>query len=316
MKNYHLVIDASYWQQALGYGEFKDYVDGLVFRSAYGTWKDNKFHEHVKGALDFGYKNIATYAWFRPMQNIKAQIETVRYQLYKTPLDFVLADIEESSMISYDTFPRYSPDRLNDLAWQYVSGLETLGVKVGIYTRSTWVDSYCPKLVEWMYRYPVWLASYPFQKGRLAMSWRYMLDHYAPKTFSPYYVKTWNFSKDRTDMWQWSGDKFVLPGIYREEAKISLLPVDLNYASEEIFKLMEVGEMPEFKPEEPYETYKCLATMGMKIRVGPSVNAIDTNLRIPYLKSFKVYEKINAEGYTWGRISMGQWVALKWSIKI
>jgi len=316
MDGYKLVIDCSYWQQALGFGEFKDYVDGLVFRSSYGTWKDKKFHEHVRGALDFGYKNIAAYAWFRPMQNVKAQLETVRYQLDTTPVDFVLADIEESSRISYDNFPRYSSEELNDLVWQFVSGLETLGVKVGIYTRSTWVNAYCPKLVEWMYRYPVWLASYPFEKGRLAMSWRYMLDHYAPKTFSPYYVKTWNFPKDRTDMWQWSGDKFVLPGIYREEARLSLLPVDLNYASEDFWNLMTFDKVIDSKPVELYETYRNLASWGMKIRVAPSANAIDTNLRIPYFQTFKVYEKVNADGYVWGRISMGQWVALKWSIKV
>ena len=315
MEGYKLVIDCSYWQQALGFGEFKEYVKGVVFRSTYGTWKDKKFKEHVKGAIDFGYKHVATYSWFRPMQSVKAQIETVKMQIDNTPVDFVLADIEESSRISYDNFPRYSPEQLNDFAWQFVSGLETLGVKVGIYTRSTWVDKYCPKLVEWMYRYPVWLASYPFAKGRLAMSWRYLLDHYAPKVFSPYYVKSWGFAKDRTDMWQWSGDKFVLPGIYREEARLSLLPVDLNYASDEFFDLMQIRDEVILEPE-PYETYRNLATWGMKIRVAPSANAVDTNLRIPYFSTFKVYEKVVADGYTWGRISMGQWVALKWSIKV
>lgn len=317
MKNYHLVIDASYWQQALGFGEFRDYVDGFTFRSSYGTYRDPKFKEHVKNAMGFGYENIAAYAWFRPMQNVKAQIETVRQQLDGTPVNFVLADIEESSRISYDNPPRYSPDQLNDLAWQFVSGLETLGVIVGIYTRSTWVSAYCPKLVDWMYRYPVWLASYPYASGRVSTSWREMLERYAPKTFSPYYVKSWNFPKERTDAWQFSGDKFVLPGIYANEQKSRLMPVDLNYASSEFFDMMKIdGEAPAPPAPEPYETYRCLAVYGMKVRVAPALRAVDTGLRIRLGQTFRVFETVKADGYTWGRLEHGNWTALNWSVKV
>lgn len=316
MDGYRLMIDCSYWQQALGFGEFKDYVDGLIPRSTYGTWKDKKFKEHVKGAVDFGYKHIATFSWFRPMQNVKAQIDAVRQQLDGTPINFVWADIEESSRISYDTFPRYSPDQLNDLAWQFVSGLGTLGVKVGIYTRSTWVNSYCPKMVNWMYRYPVWLASYPFQKGRVYMSWREMLDKWAPKVFSPYYVKTWDFPKNRTSVWQWSGDKFVLPGIYQSEQRTKLTPIDLDYASEEVFQQMRILDGVPIPDPVPYVEYRCMAAWGMKVRVAPDPDAVDTGIRIHYQQKFKVFEETVYGGYKWGMIGSNQWVALNWSVKI
>jgi len=317
MDKYHLVIDCSYWQQALGFGEFKEYVEGIIPRSTYGTWKDLKFREHVKEAVDFGYDHIATFAWFRPMQDVKAQISAVRAQLEDTPVNFVLADIEESSRLSGDMFPRYSPDQLNDLVWQFVSGLETLGVNVGIYTRSTWVDSYCPKLVTWMYRYPVWLASYPFAKGRLYMSWRQMLDNYAPKTFSPYYVKTWGFPKTDTDAWQFSGDKFVLPGIYQSESRTTLTPIDLDFVSDRFFTLMTIRDTDVPIPDPiSYIKYRCMAAWGMKIRVAPRADAVDTGLRISYMREFKVYEETKADGYTWGRIDTNQWTALNWSVKI
>lgn len=313
---YNLVCDCSYWTQALGWQELKPYVKGFIFRATYGIAPDTMFKTHLAGALDNGYDHIAAYAWFRPNQNVKQQLDVLREQLRDTPIKVVYADIEQSSMWYLDYLPRYDPTKLNDLIWQYMSGLPLLGIEPAVYSRATWIGSYCPAFADWMWRYPTWLASYPFDRTAVYLTWDQLLQIYAPKVFSPYYLKTWTFPKERTDVWQWSGDKFILPGVYGNVEKTKLMPIDLNYISDAAFGRMFIGEYTPPEPEPAYVWYQCFAAWGMKIRTAPLANAPDTGMRISYLTKFKVYETVNADGYEWGKLGDQKWTALNWSKKI
>lgn len=311
-----MILDISYYQQALDWENLKTWVNGFVIRSLFGVWKDPLFRDHVSHALDAGYDTLATYAWFRPDESIKMQLEKLGEQLYGTPIKVVFIDSEQHGRTYLNLPPIYSPEKLSDLVWQYVSGVKTLGIIPAHYTRSTWVSSYAKPLENWMYKYHCWLASYPFGKGRIALSWDEMLSMYAPKTFAPYYMKYWDTSKGEASAWQWSGDKFVLPGIYKDKNKTSNMPVDLNYFANDLVNLMNVGNAAPLPEDPPHETWICMALFGMKVRQTPFADGVDTTTRIKLNQKFSVYEKVQSDGYLWGRLGEGRWVALNWSRKV
>lgn len=314
--DYQLMLDISYYQQALDWEYLKTWVRGFIFRALFGVWKDPKFRDHIKHAMDAGYDQMAAYAWFRPDESIKAQLEKLAEQLYGTPIKVVFIDVEQQGWTYLNLFPYFSPEKLSDLTWQYVSGLTTMNVTPAIYTRSSWVASYAKPLENWMYQYQTWLASYPFAKGRIALSWEELLAIYAPKKFSPYYMKYWNPENGQADAWQWSGDKFILPGIYKNVEKTASIPVDLNYVSNGLANLMKIGNTTPLPEVPSFETWLCLAAIGMKVRQTPFADGVDTTIRIKFNQTFPVYEKVYSDGRWWGKLGEGRWVALDWSRKI
>ncbi|PKN85591.1 MAG: hypothetical protein CVU46_10500 [Chloroflexi bacterium HGW-Chloroflexi-8] len=313
---YQLILDISYYQQALDWSYLKTWVDGFVIRSLFGVWKDPMFRDHVSHAVDAGYESLATYAWLRPDESIKAQLDKLAEQLYGTPIKVVFVDVEQHGRTYLNLLPHYSPEKLSDLVWQYVSGIKTLGIIPAIYTRSTWVSTYARPLENWMYKFHCWLASYPFGRGRIALQWDDLLTRYAPKAFAPYYNKYWNTSNGEASAWQWSGDKFVLPGIYQNKQKSVGMPVDLNYFSTELTNLMTIGNAVPLPVDPVHETWVCLAAFGMKVRMTPFVDGVDTTIRVRFNQTFSVYEKVEGDGYTWGKLGEGRWVALNWSRRI
>lgn len=313
---YKLVLDASYYQQAFDFDKLKPWVSGFIFRSLFGVWKDPKFKEHTSRAVDAGYDRLATYAWMRPDENIKLQLERLGEQLYNSPIKVVAVDVEQHGITHFNFHPFYSPERLSDLAWQYISGLTTMGLVPAIYSRTTWIEAYAKPLWNWIFRYPVWMASYPFAKGRIALTWETLIERYAPKAFSPYLPKNWTASQGVVDAWQWSGDKFLLPGIYKNEAKTAGIAVDLNYVSDTFADMMKIGSFVPPLPEPEHETWLCLAPLGMKVRQTPYASGVDTTIRIRFNEQFKVFWKVQSDGYLWGKLGEGRWTALSWSKKI
>jgi hypothetical protein len=245
-------------------------------------------------------------------------LDAVRDHIYGTPIKFVFVDLEQHGQGYLNLPPTYSSAVMSDKAWQMISGLTTMGVIPGIYSRSTWIESFAKDLKSWMYRYPVWFASYPFAPGRITLNWEELQAKYAPKIFSPYYNSTWDATLRQASMWQWSGDKFVLPGVFGDTLGTRSMPVDLNYTSNALFNLWKVAEGGEPLPPPPvhqYEVWRCLAPLGMIVRDAPSRAGVDRGLRIKFNELMKVYDKVSAEGITWGRIGVNLWVGLNWSRK-
>lgn len=313
MDGYGLVVDASYYQPKISFENLRETINGWVFRCTFGTTLDTRFKEHVRKAMEAGFTNISAYAWFRPDQDIKAQVSAVRSQLEGTPVKFVWIDCEQHGMTYMNFPPIFSPNTLLDKIYQFAEGLKTLGVEIGIYTRATWVTSYCKPLMTYMYKFPVWLASYPFGKGLVVLSWEMLIGAYAPKVFAPYFTPGW--SNRTADGWQWSGDKFVLPHIYARADMSLLSPSDLNYFSNSVIEKWKIGYISP-APLEHYTLWRCMASLGMKVRTGPFITASDTGTRISFIQTFKVYEKASGLGYNWGRIGENQWVSLNWSKEV
>jgi hypothetical protein len=313
-----LIVDAAYHQDKIDFGLLRPFVDGFIFRANYGTFADPKFVEHVNRAVDAGFKHIGLYSFLRPDQDIKAQIDVMRGQYNKVPfIRFTSSDQEQHGHTYLNLPPYYSPDKLSSLGHQHIEALATLGLRQSIYTRTTWVDSYAKPAYKWMQDYTVWLASWPYKTGVVYTDWQTLIDVYAPKAFAPYRTAESKKYALNVGLWQWSGDKFTLPGIYGAGGKLSA--VDLNFVSDDIFSLMETGTYSPPPTEEAHEIWKNnLAVLSMVVRDAPTTKGTDTKERIKLGQTFPVYEKKTADGYTWGRIdpTVSKWVALKWSAKV
>lgn len=227
---YKLVLDVSHYQK-IDYKLVAPHIDGVIARCAFGIEPDKLFLAHYHGFKAEG-KPVATYQWFRPDQDVKAQIETVKTLTNGTDVHMVFSDQEQHTPYGFP-LPIYSDAKLSEAASAHMSGLKLHGFEIGMYSRATWITARSFSMTNWMYDYQVWLASWPYATGATYTSWDYLKSFWAPKAFSPYFTANWPADKRRADAWQWSGDKFILPGIYTTTGVAR--SVDLNFVSDELF---------------------------------------------------------------------------------
>jgi len=224
----NLAADLSYYQWFFPYDEASEFLSRLIPRISFAGAEDKRFRFHA-GAWQ---KTLEGFTWYDPYVDVKKQIETVRTAIHGTRISRIWVDVEQHG-VSYKNLPPYvAPAKLSTGILSYVTGLETMGIPVGTYTRSTWVWAHCRPMLDWMYSRPVWLASYPYASGLVNVTWQSLIDDWAPKKFSPYFVPDWPEDLRRADIWQFSGDKFVLPGVQGSNSKPIALDIDWVFEEE------------------------------------------------------------------------------------
>lgn len=233
MEGYKLVLDVSH-HQTFNYDEVKKHIDGVIIRFGFGTQADTMCDKHYDG---FKELPCAGYQWFRPDQDVKAQIELVKVKTANKGIRVFFSDQEQRGhwIWGADVAPYYPSYQLSEFARAHVEGLKLHGFDMGVYSRASWITSYAQPMWNWMFMYYTWLASWPYATGSHTTSWESLMTYWAPKSFSPYYTSTWPVKK--TEAWQWSGDKFVLPGVYTNPSSGTPVPrsCDLNYVSDALF---------------------------------------------------------------------------------
>lgn len=236
LPGYKLVLDVSH-HQTFNYDLVKKYVDGFIIRFGFGISPDTLANKHYDG---FKEKPCAGYQWFRPDQDVKAQIELVKVKTAGKDIKVFFSDQEQQGMYGVP-LSTYSPALLSDRARQHVEGLALHGFDMGIYSRATWISQYAKPMLEWITKYHMWLASWPYAKGAITTSWEELINYWAPKTFSPFYASDWPSTAKTAQAWQWSGDKFIVPGIYTTQG----VPrsADFNYVSDALFERFKTGEI-------------------------------------------------------------------------
>ena len=228
MDGYKLVLDISHHQQ-IDYDLVKKHVDGFIIRFGFGTDADRLCDKHYDGLKE---KPCAGYQWFRPDQDIKAQIELVKVKTAGKDIKVFFSDQEQPG--PYLSSIVYSPTLLSERGRAHVEGLALHGFDLGVYTRATWVSQYSKPMLSWLPSYHNWLASWPYAAGAVTTTWENLISFWAPKTFSPYYTADFLPAHRVAKAWQWSGDKFIVPGI------LTTLGVprssDFNFVSDALFE--------------------------------------------------------------------------------
>ncbi|MHB8132877.1 MAG: glycoside hydrolase family 25 protein [Anaerolineaceae bacterium] len=222
--SYVLGMDVSQWQQKVDWDLL--YSKGVRFAivklSQGNYFKDPMAISHVRGAKAAGLL-VGLYHWHDPMCDLKSQLAMIGRSVGDLDFQFFALDVEQywKSWMEWqkkEITKIISSAELSSSSLNLANGIKNLfGKKVVIYTRASFVYEHAAAMSDWLKDWDTWLAHYPFRVGRVSLSWEKLKHEWTPAITSPLVpakCKDWRF-------WQWSGDKFQLPGVSTA--------LDLNY---------------------------------------------------------------------------------------
>lgn len=237
--DYELWVDIYQGDETPDFKVLKDNgVAGIIAKIGYGynnngsrgSVKDKKFLSYIEGALKQGL-GTAGYWWNHPTEDWNRQVDTCLDAIRNVPLKFLSVDVEQNkgSVLQQNNKGKwvwgpgtFSSSQISGAGQFMAAALDDL-YKVLVYTRTDFIYSSSPKMLDWMIRYGLWLAAYPDShvytcdkwvaedKGfTYCPTWQDYMTKHAPKPDTalvlPKGITSWY-------MWQFTGDRVKLPGL-------------------------------------------------------------------------------------------------------
>jgi GH25 family lysozyme M1 (1,4-beta-N-acetylmuramidase) len=204
--------------------------------------RDPMAEQHLRGANSVGLET-GIYHWCDPSRGDREQAEYLLKAAKRQHFTFIALDVEQH-WSRWDGWPfvpatqqvrgdarkallekragrrkperskrsfapeNCSPQRISENVRAVAKILEEeCGRKPVIYTRTSFIQEYARTMLAWLPEYPLWLAQYPGGTRPAECSWEALWAEHAPlgQPALPPGCKLWHF-------WQWSGDRFKLPG--------------------------------------------------------------------------------------------------------
>ena len=239
MNDPRIVIDISKWQDHVRPDEL-DGVEAVILKSGSGMSRDPKFEKHGTTLADAGIALMA-YHWDDITIDPSEQAEWALEDIAKTglPIKFLWAD-QEQSWIDWDEFHDAA---LNRIAWSEVrrassknisahnsAFMKTLASRAskglfGVYTNRGFTSSWAKETKSWIGEYHLWVAHYGVQpKKRTEMTWAELREKWLPD-YTPALPEGADAQKLLGH--QFTGDRCVLPGVYRNATDLSSLDVNV-----------------------------------------------------------------------------------------
>ena len=187
-------------------------VQFCYYRLGFALDKDLSFEKSWAGGKDTWRKGV--YYAFSPYYSVdqtKRFIE-MHENLYRdATLPFAL-DVERDDGISKPEIIRKLTELRDWLIQKYG--------RIVIYTGGWWWNEFIRPIPRWQAEQDFWLAFYPFTtKPKVKLTWENLKNWYPRNWIYPLH------GGGRVVLWQWSGDKFLLPGVSGA--------IDLNFAEPE-----------------------------------------------------------------------------------
>ncbi len=221
---YCLGVDLSHWQAGIQWDPLvRAGVRFAIIKASQGSYgRDISCGSHLRSASDAGMI-CGLYHWFDPGCSAQAQLTNLKAAIADRDFAFLALDVEQYWQ-NWDLSKRalkenhFSAQQISRRSLELAQLLrDTWQKPVLIYTRASFVHEYALDMKNWLRQWPLWVAHYPYPTGRVSLSWETLKTHYSPTIRSPLIPAggtNWKF-------WQFSGDKFILPGING--------PLDLNF---------------------------------------------------------------------------------------
>jgi GH25 family lysozyme M1 (1,4-beta-N-acetylmuramidase) len=216
-----------------------------IIKATQGDYRtDPLFRKKVAGALNSGLM-VGLYHWVDPLRSAQKQADYFLQQTEGVNYHFAATDIEQE-WSDWSEWPNQitkflSPQLISDVGKDVTSRIRSgSGRNTLVYTRVSFMVDYARPMLEWVKNWPLWLAAWPYRSGRISCSWEFFKANYLPIVQAPQLPagsSTWY-------MWQFSGDKFVLPGL-------GGMPVDLDYFNGSEEALRTLGGIKEQQQPEP-----------------------------------------------------------------
>lgn len=196
-------------------------VSFMIAKATQGDYnRDPLLESHLTGAANAGLVT-GVYHWCDPIQSDSDQLDFLVNSIHGLPYRFVCLDVEQH-WANWADWPkprrgkknkgRLSPEKISRNAWNLADGLRQqlpAGMPVVIYTRVSFIHEYARPMLNWLANFPLWMAQYPLLRGvGPSIQWS-DLDGLLKKCLRP----TLPRGSSRWTFWQWSGDRFNLPGI-------------------------------------------------------------------------------------------------------
>ena len=238
MNDPRLVIDISKWQDHIQSAEL-DGVEAVIIKSGSGMSRDPKFEKHGTALADAGMTLMA-YHWDDITIDPAEQAEWALEDIARTglPIKFLWAD-QEQSWLDWDEFHNAA---LHKIAWSEVRRASSKNISAhnstfmkalasrmskglyGVYTNRGFTSSWAKETKSWIGDYQLWVAHYGNQpKKRTEMTWAELKQKWLPD-YNPALPEGADAKKLLGH--QFTGDRCVLPGVYRNATDLS--PLDVN----------------------------------------------------------------------------------------
>lgn len=250
-----------------------------------GDWL---YKEHCEGTRKAGWY-CGTYWVLDP------------WSTYQEQLDWVIANwpnIDELPFsVDIEVAGTLSNSKMIKLAGNFLGAFEAhYKVKPIIYTAFWFWWNHMSPEPSWEREYDYWLALYPYSRIPVTCTWEELKTRWLPGLFN------WPDLRGRKGaVWQFSGDKFTLPGIKG--------PIDLNMMTDATLDRLTKGKKPGVGAQTPdpgVKTGKVTANR-LNVRKGPGLS-----YEVIGGKSFGEKVVILDEYKDWFRIGEGQWVSKNW----
>lgn len=219
-----LGVDVSRWQRKVDWNTLRAAgVSFAIIKASQGTvLRDPLLRAHFSEAQGAGLVT-GVYHWLDPMHPAGRQIDHFMEVCGGLNFDFAALDVEQywqywQEWVEHRIVRCIPPERISACAREAAETLRAAVKKpVVIYTRASFVHMYAEPMQDWLGGWPLWLAHYPYPRGRVNLTWETFERDHRPKIEGPNLppgASSWHF-------WQFSGDRFVLPG--------ANTPLDLNF---------------------------------------------------------------------------------------
>lgn len=266
-----IILDVSTWNKKMDYALLKDSgVQGIIIKAGGSGGTDPMLRVHHANARAAGMA-VGFYYWVDPLRDGRTQAHHLLDLADELGPDFLAGDVEQwwadwelwrrftLHKIPLEDVPRLSAQQINRVAKDFFTMIKPSQRTILFYSSTSFVAERSPLLKEWAFDYPLWIAQYPRTGGSLAaatLSWDELKEKFLPSG-GPRIPAGW----PRPLFWQWSGDRFTLPGHQGE--------VDLNwFLGEDFFQW--AGGLPKIQPL-PFDVRHLKAGVGgLNVRAQPN----------------------------------------------
>jgi lysozyme len=304
-----LVVDVSLYQPKMDWMLLaQNGVAGVIAKASSGSFrKDPLFLRHVQEAKAAGLV-VGAYHWCDPSNDDLAQAKNFLSVVQDQPVSFLAVDMEQYWQVWAEFYERkistiIPGKRISENAFRVASYLRKYsGLPVVIYTRASFVVFRAPQAAEWLPKFPLWLAHYPYTRERISTTWSDLKQNHLPKLTGPLMppnCNSWVF-------WQFSGDKFRLPGTNGV--------IDLNFfngSRAELDYFVKTGQLPERVVEEPVLPRKARSLARLNVRSDPKTEYRNIVGKLEKGTIVDVLEVRWVGMDKWARIGENRWVAMQ-----
>lgn len=236
----------------------------VVIKATQGNYRVNPRFPALLAAARREGLLAGLYHWCDPLCNGSSQAAYFLEKTASLDYDFAALDFEQY----WADWKEWPANIRTILPPQQISavGCQTaLSIRAGlcshtpgqllVYTRASFIRDFAPSAAEWLAAYPLWIAHWACPAGRVELTWEELFAQDCGQALQPALPR----GITRWVLHQWSGDRFILPGLGGDKA-------DLNRFAGSLAEFRAWLGLPALdRPEDPPLPDECLPILKERI---------------------------------------------------